>query len=63
MRKIMPKDKFEEGHLCLTLGSMSDPENLVRTLVKFGYDRVYSVETKGEVSLRGGILDVFPPYL
>lgn len=61
MRKIMPRDKFEEGCLCLTLGSMSDPENLVRTLVKFGYDRVYSVETKGEVSLRGGILDVFPP--
>ena len=37
------------------------PEELVRKLITFGYERVSSVESKGEVALRGGILDVFPP--
>ena len=41
-----------------TLGSMSDPENLVRTLVKFGMIGCILETRRGEPSRR--ILDVFP---
>ncbi|MBP8614360.1 MAG: transcription-repair coupling factor [Firmicutes bacterium] len=61
MRKVMPKERFREGCTRLTVGEKVEPETLIRKLVRFGYERVYSVEAKGEAALRGGILDVFPP--
>src|SRR5262249_48864565 len=36
-------------------------EDVVRRLVDGGYRRVDLVEKRGEVAVRGGILDVFPP--
>ena len=38
-----------------------DPSELIRGLVSAGYERVPMVEGKGQCSLRGEILDVFPP--
>lgn len=38
---------------------------LISTLSEFGYKRVFMVEKKGEFSIRGGIIDIFPinlPY-
>jgi transcription-repair coupling factor (superfamily II helicase) len=35
--------------------------DLVTTLVELGYERVDLVERRGQVAVRGGILDVFPP--
>lgn len=60
-RKLMPKEQFRKGCLCLRVGSRLLPDGLIRNLVQFGYERVSSVEHKGEAALRGGILDVFPP--
>ncbi len=60
-RKLMPKDQFRKGCLCLRVGYRALPDSLIRKLVQFGYERVSSVEHKGEAALRGGILDVFPP--
>ena len=39
----------------------ADPAALIRSLVSAGYERVPMVEGKGQCSLRGEILDVFPP--
>ena len=39
----------------------ADPAELIRRLVSAGYERVPMVEGKGQCSLRGEILDVFPP--
>ncbi|RCV56019.1 transcription-repair coupling factor [Marinitenerispora sediminis] len=36
-------------------------EDVVRSLVDAGYARVDLVEKRGDVAVRGGILDVFPP--
>ncbi|MDA0564439.1 transcription-repair coupling factor [Streptomonospora sp. S1-112] len=36
-------------------------EDVVRALVEAGYARVDLVEKRGDVAVRGGILDVFPP--
>ncbi len=41
-------------------GDVFDPGDIVKTLVDSGYSRVQYVETEGEFSLRGGILDIFP---
>src|SRR5207247_7281249 len=38
-----------------------DLDDVVRQLVDGGYDRVDLVEKRGEIAVRGGILDVFPP--
>ncbi len=41
-------------------GDTIDPEQLVRRLVDEGYRREYQVEHRGELAVRGSIVDVFP---
>ncbi|WP_326825738.1 transcription-repair coupling factor [Streptosporangium sp. NBC_01756] len=45
----------------LRAGQDADLENVVHRLVENGYNRVDMVEKRGEVAVRGGLLDVFPP--
>jgi transcription-repair coupling factor (superfamily II helicase) len=42
-------------------GESVDLDDLVRRLVDLSYARVELVEKRGELAVRGGILDVFPP--
>ncbi|WP_026313365.1 transcription-repair coupling factor [Actinomadura flavalba] len=42
-------------------GDDADLDDTVRRLVGAGYHRVDLVEKRGEIAVRGGILDVFPP--
>ncbi len=41
-------------------GDQVDPTELVARLVHLGYRREYQVENRGEVAVRGSIVDVFP---
>jgi transcription-repair coupling factor (superfamily II helicase) len=41
-------------------GDRLDPDDLVRRLVAAGYRREYQVEARGEVAVRGSIVDVYP---
>ena len=41
-------------------GSQVDQEGLVSQLIHLGYRREYQVEHRGEVAVRGSIVDVFP---
>ena len=41
-------------------GDQLDPEELVQRLVLAGYRREYQVEHRGELAVRGSIVDVFP---
>ncbi|NEA21251.1 transcription-repair coupling factor [Actinomadura bangladeshensis] len=45
----------------LASGEDADMDETVRSLVDAGYHRVDLVEKRGEIAVRGGILDVFPP--
>jgi transcription-repair coupling factor (superfamily II helicase) len=47
--------------LHLETGTVIDLEDLERRLTALGYERNYLVERPGEFSVRGGILDVYPP--
>ncbi|HMK63616.1 MAG TPA: transcription-repair coupling factor, partial [Acidimicrobiales bacterium] len=43
-------------------GSAVDHDELVARLVSMGYRREYQSEHRGELSVRGGIVDVFPSH-
>ena len=45
----------------LTQGKEIDREKLIADLLNKGYQHVSLVEGGGEISVRGGILDIFPP--
>jgi transcription-repair coupling factor (mfd) len=45
----------------LRAGDEADLDEVVEALVANGYHRVDMVEKRGEVAVRGGLLDVFPP--
>jgi transcription-repair coupling factor (superfamily II helicase) len=45
----------------LVLGQTADMDQVITRLVDIGYARVDLVERRGELAVRGGLLDVFPP--
>ncbi|MEN8040936.1 MAG: transcription-repair coupling factor [Actinomycetota bacterium] len=47
--------------LVLTRGEFHDFSDLVARFVNIGYTRVDRAEARGDVAVRGGIIDVFPP--
>ena len=45
----------------LAAGDDADPDDVIGRLVEIGYARVELVTKRGELAVRGGLLDVFPP--
>ncbi len=60
-KKLVPFDVFCSAHITLSEGHQIEMEDVTGKLVETGYSRVDMVERKGEFSVRGGIVDVFPP--
>lgn len=62
LRYTMPKEKFLS--LCKIIEKNKEfPLNkAVELLINCGYSRYEKIEGMGQFSLRGGILDFFPPY-
>ncbi len=58
---ILQKKLFLEHSINLKIGKQIDFNELSKLLVESGYERVDMVEGKGEFSIRGGLLDLFPP--
>ena len=56
---IAPSD-LAEGTLLLGSGLGPDPTEAAERLIQLGYSRERLVEERGQFSVRGGILDVFP---
>ncbi|HMM22210.1 MAG TPA: transcription-repair coupling factor [Selenomonadales bacterium] len=59
-QKAMPKEDFLHSRFALTPGDLLAREEFLAGLVRFGYERVDQVESRGQFSVRGGILDVYP---
>ncbi len=57
----MAPDLGEITPVTVRLGDEVDLSELVQRLVDLAYTRVEIVEKRGEIAVRGGILDVFPP--
>ncbi len=48
------------GSLVIAPGDRIDVEEIVRRCVDLGYRREYQVEHRGEIAVRGGIVDIYP---
>jgi transcription-repair coupling factor (superfamily II helicase) len=59
-RKVLPRADLAKLAELVMRGEDSDLEGLVASLVACGYDAAALVQSVGEFSLRGGILDIFP---
>ncbi len=59
-QKLPCKDALQTDCFALSVGDTYDLYALVDQLGRFGYSREIIVEKPGEISLRGGILDIFP---
>ena len=61
VQKTMPPDTLRASTLTLRPGDFTPLADLTARLVTAGYQRCAQVEGPGQFSVRGGILDVFPP--
>lgn len=59
LKKMIPKEKIKSLFFSISVGDIFDLEQLVERFIQLGYERVYQVESKGQFSLRGGILDIY----
>ncbi len=61
VRRLLPaKQVFADSQIKVSVGETVQLEELLARLTELGYERVERVEAKGEMSVRGGILDLFP---
>jgi transcription-repair coupling factor (superfamily II helicase) len=60
LQRTLPADMVREHTRTLTRGDRIDPLDLVEWLEGQGYEPEAQVTQKGEIALRGGILDVYP---
>ncbi|MFI3230363.1 MAG: hypothetical protein R3Y29_02285 [bacterium] len=63
--RLVEKDVFSNFILNFELGSEINIEELAKKLVFMGYEKTDSIESEGsgQFSIRGGIIDIFPPNL
>lgn len=59
-RLLPPRNVFAEARIEVRPGDRVQLESLLRRMSAIGYERTDKVENKGEMSVRGGILDFFP---
>ncbi|OJU81787.1 MAG: transcription-repair coupling factor [Chlamydia sp. 32-24] len=60
LQKLIPPSKFSTSYLSLQTGQTHSFETLVKKLQEMGYQKKSVASDKGEMALRGGIIDIFP---
>lgn len=61
VRKLLPnKEVFIDSQIQIRVGDTLELESFLLRMTELGYERVDRVESKGEMSVRGGIIDFFP---
>jgi transcription-repair coupling factor (superfamily II helicase) len=60
LQLLIPQDELKRSILKFDLKDYLDLEIVANCLVSSGYEHVEIVEDRGEFSVRGGIIDVFP---
>ncbi len=61
LQKVLPQRLLGNVSQYLVAGEEVEREALVEKLVRLGYSNVPLVEDRGSFSVRGGIIDIFPP--
>jgi transcription-repair coupling factor (superfamily II helicase) len=60
VQKLIPYERYEENIITLKSGVEYDRDTLLLQLTNIGYNKADLVEEKGDFSVRGGIIDIFP---
>ena len=60
LHRMMPRAVFSRNTISLRVGDVTPIDQLIERLLAAGYTREYMVEGKGQFSVRGGIIDVYP---
>lgn len=60
LHRVMPRAVFSAYTIHLRVGDQLPPDELLEQLLAAGYSREYMVEGKGQFSVRGGIVDIYP---
>ena len=63
LQKLPPREVFRSSALLLEKGGKAGREDILKYLVKNGYERVSKVIEPGEYAVRGSIIDLFPKRL
>jgi len=58
----IPPARLKETEIAISESATLPPEELARRLTDAGYVRTDPVDSPGQFTVRGGILDVYPPY-
>jgi transcription-repair coupling factor (superfamily II helicase) len=61
LRRIMPESVLTSVPEYLLAGEDCDQNDLLTTLQFLGYDKVALTQSVGDYSVRGGIIDIYPP--
>jgi len=61
LHQVYPREELLARRNCLYQGEPCTREHLIELALKYGYQRVELVEEQGDFSVRGGIVDIFPP--
>ena len=60
LQYVVHAERLSRDSISLRTGQDCDLDDLLERLIKMGYHRAIMVERRGEISLRGGIFDIFP---
>ncbi len=61
--KLFPRDYYRALALQIRIGEEYMPDMLIEHLLSVGYTKVDVVEMPGQVTIRGGIIDVYSPEI
>ncbi|WP_232699022.1 transcription-repair coupling factor [Brevibacillus daliensis] len=59
-RLTVPSQVWKDAQITIKRQGTLQLEEFLQKLIELGYERVEMVERKGEISVRGGIIDLFP---
>ena len=60
LQRVARRTRLQEQSLTLRVGDEQAIDALLLKLIELGYERELMVERRGQMSLRGGIFDIFP---
>jgi transcription-repair coupling factor (superfamily II helicase) len=61
LRKLLPLSQvYTDAQITIRVGDTLQIDDFLAEMTEIGYERVERVESKGEMSVRGGIIDFFP---
>ncbi len=61
LRKCIPIEALKKSYLYFISGEKINREDFLKKLVDLGYERTGVVREKGEFTVKGGVIDLWPP--